>query len=218
MDVKDVKIKGFPAEEFKDNDTLQAYIDELKASGIPIIVGKLDQVINWGRANSLWPLAFATSCCGIEFMSAAAAHYDLARFGMEVTRNSPRQADLMIVAGTIVNKMAPLLRRVYDQMAEPKYVVAMGACAISGGPFVNSYHVVSGVDKIVPVDVYIPGCPPRPESLFYGLLQLQRKVKVEKFFGNRRIVRPYNKETLTDPETGKTIDTQTDTHRSDKTK
>ncbi|HBK31228.1 MAG TPA: NADH-quinone oxidoreductase subunit B [Porphyromonadaceae bacterium] len=210
MDVKDVKIKALPAEDFKDNETLQKYIDELKEQGVNIIVGKLDQLINWGRSNSLWPLAFATSCCGVEFMAAAAAHYDLARFGMEVTRNSPRQADVMIVAGTIVNKMSPLLRRVYDQMAEPKYVVAMGSCAISGGPFVHSYNVVKGVDKLVPVDVYIPGCPPRPESLFYGLLQLQRKVKVERFFGNKRIRRNYRPETLIDPKTGIQIDPQID--------
>lgn len=208
MDVNKVKIKSIPSEDFKDNETLQKYIDELNATGTNVMVGKLDQLINWGRANSLWPLAFATSCCGIEFMSAAAAHYDLARFGMEVTRNSPRQADVMVVAGTIVHKMGPLLRRVYDQMAEPKYVVAMGACAISGGPFLNSYHVINGADKIIPVDVYIPGCPPRPESLFYGLLQLQRKVKVEKFFGNKRIVRDYNKDTIIDHKTGEVIDTK----------
>lgn len=210
MEVNDVKIKAFPADEFKDNDTLQRYIDELKEAGGSVIVGKLDQLINWGRANSLWPIAFATSCCGIEFMAAAAAHYDLSRFGMEVTRNSPRQADVMVVAGTIVNKMAPLLRRVYDQMAEPKYVVAMGACSISGGPFLNSYNVIQGVDRILPVDVYIPGCPPRPESLFYGLLQLQRKVKVERFLGNKRIKRSYRPETLIHPETGETIDPKID--------
>ena len=133
MEVKDIKIKAFPAEEFKDNETLQQYIDALKKEGGSVIVGKLDQLIDWGRANSLWPLAFATSCCGIEFMAAASAHYDLSRFGMEVTRNSPRQADVMVVAGTIVNKMAPLLRRVYDQMAEPKYVVAMGAVPFREG-------------------------------------------------------------------------------------
>jgi len=210
MEVKDIKIKAFPAKEFKDNETLQQYVDELKREGGSVIVGKLDQLVNWGRSNSLWPLAFATSCCGIEFMAAASAHYDLSRFGMEVTRNSPRQADVMVVAGTIVNKMAPLLRRVYDQMAEPKYVVAMGACAISGGPFINSYNVVRGVDQLVPVDIYIPGCPPRPESLFYGLLQLQRKVKVERFFGHKRIKRNYRPETLVDPETGKSTDPRID--------
>ena len=211
MDVKDIKIKDIPAEEFKDNDSLQDYINELNKNGTNVIVGKLDQMVNWGRANSLWPLAFATSCCGIEFMSAAAAHYDLARFGMEVTRNSPRQADVMVIAGTIVNKMVPLLRRVYDQMAEPKYVVAMGGCAISGGPFVNSYNVVNGADKILPVDVYVPGCPPRPESLFYGLLQLQRQVKAERFFGNKHIVRDYSPETLVDPSTSEAIDPENTT-------
>lgn len=187
MGMKGVKIKGIAYDEFKDNEYLEKYVEELRAQGVNLVIGSLDRMINWGRSNSLWPLAFATSCCGIEFMSAAAAHHDLARFGMEVTRNSPRQADVMIVAGTIVNKMAPLLKRVYDQMAEPKYVVSMGSCAISGGPFVNSYHVVKGVGEIIPVDVYVPGCPPRPEALFYGLMQLQRKVKVEQFLfkGNR---------------------------------
>ena len=185
MDLKSINIKGLPLEEFKDNEYLEAYIEELKANGVNVVVSKLDDLINWARSNSLWPLIFATSCCGIEFMATAAAHHDISRFGMEVVRNSPRQSDVMLVAGTITNKMAPLLRRVYDQMAEPKYVLAMGGCAISGGPFVKSYHVVEGVDKIVPVDVYVPGCPPRPESLFYGLMQLQRKVKVEQFFYNK---------------------------------
>ena len=185
MEMKKPVIKSIPYEEFKDNETLEALIAEINKERTNVIVGKLDDLINWGRSNSLWSLTFATSCCGIEFMSVGAARYDFARFGFEVTRNSPRQADLIMCAGTITHKMAPVLKRLYDQMAEPKYVVAVGGCAISGGPFKDSYHVLNGIDKIMPVDVYIPGCPPRPEAILYGMMQLQRKVKTEKFFGGK---------------------------------
>ena len=184
MAMKRAKIKSIPYEEFKDNETYEKLVEELNAGGANVVVRKLDDLIDWGRSNSLWPLTFATSCCGIEFMAVCAARYDIARFGFEVTRNSPRQADVILVCGTITTKMAPVLRRLYDQMAEPKYVIACGACAISGGPFRNSYHVVRGVDQIIPVDVYLPGCPPRPEAMIYSIMQLSRKVKVEHFFGD----------------------------------
>ena len=176
-------LEWIPYDEFKDNASLEKIVDELHEGGVNVVVDSLDQVINWGRSNSLWSLTFATSCCGIEFMACGCARYDFARFGFEVTRNSPRQADLIMCAGTITHKMAPALKRLYDQMAEPKYVVAVGGCAISGGPFKSSYHVVKGIEEIVPVDVFIPGCPPRPEAILYGMMQLQRKVKAEKFFG-----------------------------------
>ena len=183
MEIKKPVIKSIPYEEFKNNEYLEEMVKQLNEGGANVMLGCLDDLINWGRSNSLWPLTFATSCCGIEFMAVGAARYDFARFGFEVTRASPRQADFIMVAVTITHKMAPVLKRLYDQMADPKYVVAVGGCAISGGPFKKSYHVVNGVDKIIPVDVYIPGCPPRPEALLYGLMQLQRKVKLEKFFG-----------------------------------
>lgn len=185
MEMKKPAIKSIPYDEFKDNETLESLIEEINKERTSVVLGRLDDLINWGRSNSLWSLTFATSCCGIEFMSVGASRYDFARFGFEVTRNSPRQADLIMCAGTITHKMAPVLKRLYDQMAEPKYVVAVGGCAISGGPFKGSYHVLNGIDKIIPVDVYIPGCPPRPEAILYGMMQLQRKVKVEKFFGGK---------------------------------
>lgn len=141
-----------------------------------VVVTKIDDVLNWARSHSFWPVTFGLACCAIEMMGAGGSRYDLSRFGYEVFRASPRQADLMIVAGTVTRKMAPLLRMIYDQMPEPKWVIAMGSCANAGGPFADSYAVVPGVHHIVPVDVYIPGCPPRPESLIYGLLQLQQKV------------------------------------------
>lgn len=181
--VKQPKIKAFPYSEFKDNEYLEQMVEELNKNGTNVIVGCLDDLINWGRSNSLWSLTFGTSCCAIEFMALGAARYDMARFGFEVTRNSPRQADMIMVLGTITHKMAPVLRRLYDQMADPKYVIAIGGCTISGGPFKGSYHVVQGIDEILPVDVYVPGCPPRPEAFYYGMMQLQRKIKVERFFG-----------------------------------
>ena len=183
MAVRKPVIKSIPYNEFKDNDTLEKIVDQLHEGGCNVVLGSLDQVINWGRSNSLWSLTFGTSCCGIEFMSVGCARYDFSRFGFEVTRNSPRQADLIMCAGTITNKMAPVFKRLYDEMAEPKYVVAVGGCTISGGPFKKSYNVVRGINELVPVDVYIPGCPPRPEAILYGMMQLQRKVKIEKFFG-----------------------------------
>lgn len=179
----EVTTKSMPYEAWKDNEYIEKLVEELKANGTNVIVGSFDKLINWGRSNSIWPLTFATSCCGIEFVSLGAARYDMARFGWEVARSSPRQADFMMVAGTIVHRMAPVMRRLYDQLAEPKYVIACGGCAISGGPFRNSYHVVKGIDEIVPVDVYLPGCPPRPEAMIYAIMQLSRKMRVEKFFG-----------------------------------
>ena len=150
-----------------------------RVPGGSIMVTSVDTLFNWSRANSLWPLAFGTKCCAIEMlMATGAAHQDLARFGAEVARQSPRQADLLVVAGAIVTKMAPRMRMLYEQMAEPRYVIATGSCAISGGPFMyGSYTIVRGVDEIVPVDVYVPGCPPRPEAFFWGLLALQRMIR-----------------------------------------
>jgi NADH-quinone oxidoreductase subunit B len=139
------------------------------------MITSVDYVFNWARKSSIWPLTFGLACCAIEMIASSAARFDIARFGAEVFRPSPRQSDLMIVAGTVNLKMAPVLKRIYDQMPDPKWVIAMGACASVGGPF-NTYSVLQGVDKVVPVDVYVTGCPPRPENLFYGLLKLQDKI------------------------------------------
>jgi len=168
VDVKDT---------IQNKDTFPGQVHQTPGGGI--LVSKIDEVINWARANSLWPLVFGTSCCAIEMMSTASAKYDWSRFGFEVARATPRQADVIIIAGTIVNKMAPVLKRLYDQMADPKYVIAMGACATSGGPFFyNTYSVVKGADHVIPVDVYIAGCPPRPEALLHALITLQNKIKM----------------------------------------
>lgn len=157
-----------------------------------VSITTLDKIYNWGRRSSLWPIMFGLACCAIEMICTAASRYDFARFGMEVMRPSPRQADMMIVSGTVTKKMIPQIVRLYNQMPEPKYVVAMGACASGGGPFKEGYNVVSGVDKFVPVDVYIPGCPPTPQALLHGLITLQKKIDTQSI----KEVRWYQKDTI----------------------
>lgn len=141
-----------------------------------VSITTLDKVYNWSRRNSIWPMMFGLACCGIEMICAATSRFDFSRFGMEVMRPSPRQSDLMIVSGTVTKKMIPQIVRLYNQMPEPKYVLAMGACASGGGPFKEGYSVVDGVDKFLPVDVYVPGCPPTPQALLHGLITLQKKI------------------------------------------
>lgn len=166
--------------------------EELKRN---VLLTTVDSVYNWGRARSMWPMAFGLACCAIEFMAMMAARWDLSRFGMEIVRASPRQADLMIVSGTVTKKMVPNIVRLFNQMAEPKYVLAMGACATSGGPFKEGYNVVSGIDKFVPVDVYVPGCPPTPEALLYGILKVHEKVYGQSI----KAVPWYRKDQLNEP-------------------
>ena len=141
-----------------------------------VTITSLDKIYNWGRRSSIWPMVFGLACCAIEMICTAASRFDIARFGMEVFRATPRQADLMIVSGTVTKKMVPQIVRLFNQMPEPKYVMAMGACASGGGPFKEGYNVVSGIDKFVPVDVYVPGCPPTPQALLHGLIKLQEKI------------------------------------------
>ena len=155
------------------HDTI-AVPDELQAN---VLITTLDKVYDWSRQASMWPLLFGLACCAIEMIATAASRWDLARFGMEVMRPSPRQSDLMIVSGTVTKKMVPAIVRIYNQMAEPRYVLSMGACATGGGPFKEGYNVVSGIDKYIPVDVYVPGCPPTPDALIYGILKLHEKIK-----------------------------------------
>jgi NADH-quinone oxidoreductase subunit B len=153
-----------------------------------VLMNSVDWTINWTRANSVWPLTFGLACCAIEMMATGAAKFDIDRFGSGPFRATPRQADLMVVAGTVTHKMAPRVKRLYDQMPEPKYVIAMGGCVIRGGPYVKyGYHVVKGVDLIIPVDVYIPGCPPRPEALLEGLFKIQKLAMRERLFERDRV-------------------------------
>jgi len=157
---------------------------ELRRQGV--VATTLQELYNWGRRSSLWPLNFGLACCAIEMIATTMARYDLARFGAEVFRPSPRQADLMIVAGTVTKKMAPQVVRLYNQMPEPKYVIAMGACAISGGPFKQGYNVLKGIDRYFPVDIYIPGCPPRPEALIDAFISLQHRIDQQQLTGEGR--------------------------------
>lgn len=164
----------YPEDVNQSNDFASGLIqDELKNRGY--LIAKVDDLVNWARTGSLWPMTFGLACCAVEMMQAAASRYDLDRLGI-IFRPSPRQSDVMIVAGTLTNKMAPALRKVYDQMAEPRYVISMGSCANGGGYYHYSYSVVRGCDRIVPVDVYVPGCPPTAEALLYGIMQLQKKI------------------------------------------
>jgi NADH-quinone oxidoreductase subunit B len=152
---------------------------EQKAGNMGVVTVRLEQAVDWARTNAMWPMLFGLACCAIEMMSAQASHYDMSRFGMELMRASPRQSDLMIVAGRVARKMAPVLRRLYDQLPDPKWVISMGDCASCSGVF-NNYALLQGVDEVVPVDVYVAGCPPRPEALIHGVLTLYEKVKKEK--------------------------------------
>ena len=175
MSANPAQFKELKAEQFSQFEHDRIVVpDDLKAN---VLVTSLDKVYNWSRKTSMFPLLFGLACCAIEMIPTAASRYDLARFGMEVMRPSPRQSDLMIVSGTVTKKMVPAIVRIYNQMAEPRYVLSMGACATGGGPFKEGYNVVSGIDTYIPVDVYVPGCPPTPEALLYGLMKLHEKVE-----------------------------------------
>lgn len=161
------------------HDSSTPVLGDIQKGG-SVVVTSVDSLLNWARSNALWPLTFGLACCAIEMMSTVASRFDLARFGSEAFRATPRQADVMIIAGRLSKKMAPVLRQIYDQMPEPKWVISMGACASSGGVY-NNYAIVQGADQVVPVDVYVPGCPPSPDALIYGVLKLQDKIRKRKF-------------------------------------
>jgi NADH-quinone oxidoreductase subunit B len=165
-------------EKLEDTGLINTVMAAREREGL-ILFTTIDQVFNWARLSSLWPVTSGLACCAIEMMGVAMAHHDIARFGMEIFRASPRQADLMFVAGTVTKKMAPRVKQLYEMMPDPKWVIAVGSCASTGGPYIESYAVLKGVDLIIPVDVYIPGCPPRPEAWLYGIIQLREKIKNE---------------------------------------
>ena len=165
-------------EKLEDTGLISTLLAARERKGL-VLLTTIDQVFNWARLSSLWPVTSGLACCAIEMMAVAMAHHDIARFGMEIFRASPRQADLMFVAGTVTKRMAPRVKQLYEMMAEPKWVISVGSCANTGGPYHESYCVLKGVDNIIPVDVYIPGCPPRPEAWLYGVIQLREKIKNE---------------------------------------
>jgi NADH-quinone oxidoreductase subunit B len=177
--IKPIKRKPVTAlEKLEDTGLISTVLAAREREGF-ILLTTIDQVFNWGRLSSLWPVTSGLACCAIEMMAVSMAHHDIARFGMEVFRASPRQADLMFVAGTVTKRMAPRVKRLYEMMSDPKWVISVGSCANTGGPYHESYCVLKGVDNIIPVDVYIPGCPPRPEAWLYGIIQLREKIKNE---------------------------------------
>jgi NADH-quinone oxidoreductase subunit B len=185
-EILEPKARILMQEDFSDEEReriRKALNEEIRREGLEqaVMIAPMDAVVNWARLSSLWPMTFGLACCAIEMMCTGAAKFDIDRFGAGAFRATPRQSDVMLVAGTVTYKMAPRLRRLYEQMPEPKYVIAMGACVLGGGPYaLHGYHVVKGVDKLVPVDVYLPGCPPRPEALLEGLMRLQEKIRSEK--------------------------------------